>query len=122
MISQRHGVTVFDCPPDGPVIRTGQDALDLIVGDALYQGAGLVAVPVDRLDAGFFTLASGIAGEIVQKFVNYRLRLAVVGDIGPHLDRSSALRDFVRESNRGRQTWFVADLAELDERLAAEAR
>ncbi|MFE0098621.1 DUF4180 domain-containing protein, partial [Streptomyces sp. NPDC059015] len=28
-----------------------------------------------------------------------------------------ALRDFVRECNRGRQTWFVADGGELRERL-----
>jgi hypothetical protein len=45
--------------------------------------------------------------------VNYGLRLAVVGDISELLERSGALRDFVRESNRGRQVWFVADEAEL---------
>jgi hypothetical protein len=45
--------------------------------------------------------------------VNYGLRLAVVGDISEPLADSEALRDFVRESNRGRQVWFVADVAGL---------
>jgi hypothetical protein len=61
-----------------------------------------------------------VAGEVVQKFVNYRLRLAIVGDLTTHLAVSAALRDFVRESNRGRQLWFVADDAELDARLAQD--
>ena len=73
-------------------------------------------MPVARLDPAFFDLRSGVAGDIVQKFVNYGLRLAVVGDISESLERSGALRDFVRESNRGRQVWFVADEAELARR------
>jgi hypothetical protein len=44
--------------------------------------------------------------------------MAVVGDISRHTESSSALRDFVRECNRGRQTWFLADIGELRERLA----
>ncbi|MEU1755012.1 DUF4180 domain-containing protein [Micromonospora matsumotoense] len=62
-----------------------------------------------------------LAGEVVQKFVNYRLRLAVVGDISGHVTRSTALRDFVVEADRGRQLRFVDTLAELEERLRVEA-
>jgi hypothetical protein len=58
-----------------------------------------------------------VAGGVVQKFVNYRLRLAIVGDVAEHVTASTALRDFVREANRGGQTWFVADEAELAARL-----
>ena len=53
--------------------------------------------------------------------MNYRLRLVVVGDVGGHVDESTALRDFVRESNRGGQLWFVADEVELAARLRATA-
>jgi hypothetical protein len=101
----------------GPAIRTGGDALDLMFSTE----AEWIALPVERLDPAFFDLSTGIAGEIAQKLVNYRRRLAVVGDIGEHLERSGALRDFVRESNRGRQLWFVADAAELEARLADAA-
>jgi hypothetical protein len=98
---------------DGPLLRTGADALELIFAD----DADLLVVPAERLDPAFFDLSSGVAGEFAQKFVNYRKRLAIVGDISAAVDGSGALRDFVRESNRGRQLWFVADDAELTARL-----
>ncbi|TDE00468.1 DUF4180 domain-containing protein [Jiangella asiatica] len=116
-VVQLHGVNVLTLPADGPPLRTEADALDL-VGDSFYQGAELVAVPADRLSPEFFDLSTGVAGAVTQKVVNYRLRLAVVGDIAAHLERSGALRDYVRESNAGRQLWFVASMDELGERLA----
>jgi hypothetical protein len=120
MLSDRNGTPVLVCSADGPPV-SDRNAVDL-VGDALGQGAEAVAIPAERLDERFFTLASGVAGEIAQKFVNYRLRLAIVGDIGEQLAASNALRDFVRETNRGGQLWFVADLSELDGKLAGARR
>ncbi|MEU2667005.1 DUF4180 domain-containing protein [Micromonospora sp. NPDC007220] len=116
VIQERAGVPVLVCDPDGPPVTTEQDALDLI-GSA-FLGAQVVAVPVRRLDASFFSLGTRFAGEVMQKFVNYRLRLVVVGDIGPHLAASSALRALVHESNRSGHVWFVPDLDVLDARLA----
>ena len=77
----------------------------------------MVAVPAHRFDDRFFALRTGVAGEIMQKFVNYRMRLAVVGDISAHVAASTALRDLVYESNRGGHIWFVADLDEQDTQL-----
>jgi len=111
---------VFHVGADGPAVRTGGDALELIY-DERAQGADCIAVPITRLDPAFFDLRTGVAGELVQKFVNYGRRLAVVGDIKEYLGASGALRDFVRESNRGRHVWFVADEAELDAWLAKSA-
>jgi hypothetical protein len=114
-----NGVRVLDCDANGAKLRNDRDAVD-IVGEALSQRCKLVLVPTERLDEGFFSLKTRIAGEIIQKFVNYELRLAIVGDIARHVDASTALRDFVHETNRGRQVWFVADRAELDRRLNAD--
>ncbi|WFE25996.1 DUF4180 domain-containing protein [Solwaraspora sp. WMMD791] len=110
------GVPVLVCAADGPPIASEQDALDVI--GAAFAGAEIVAVPVGRLDERFFALRSGVAGGIMQKFVNYRLRLVVVGDITEHTAGSTALRDLVVESNRGRQVWFVDDLDALATRLS----
>ncbi|RKN21406.1 DUF4180 domain-containing protein [Micromonospora musae] len=118
VLQERNGVAVLVCDPDGPVLATTEAALDLI-GTAGFGGAELVAVPAARLDPSFFSLGTRFAGEIMQKFVNYRLRLAVVGDISAHLAASGALRALVAESNRHGQVWFVPDLAALDARLAA---
>ncbi|HXV93587.1 MAG TPA: DUF4180 domain-containing protein [Pseudonocardia sp.] len=118
VVTSAEGTRVLRCAADGPVLTSGQAVTDL-VGDALGHRADVVIVPVERLDPRFFVLSSGVAGEIVQKFVTYGLRLVVLGDIAGHLDASEPLRDFVREANRGRQTWFVADPAELDARWTA---
>lgn len=117
-VSTAHGVRILHCAVDGPTLADEAGAVELIAV-ALAQRADLVVIPVARLDPGFFRLSSGLAGAIVQKLVNYRLRLAVVGDIDDHLAASEAFRDWVRESNRGRQTWFVDSAADLDSRLAA---
>lgn len=105
---------------DGPQLATTQDFLDVIGrlwGES--EPTSDVAIPVARLAAEFFDLRTGLAGEALQKFVNYRVRVAVVGDVSGHVATSAALGDFVRESNEGHHVWFVADLDELTVRLRA---
>jgi hypothetical protein len=114
-VVERNGVPVLVVDSAGAPIAGGDDVLDLI-GSA-FGLADTVAIPAERLDGAFFALRTGVAGEIMQKFVNYRLRLAIVGDISVHVEGSTALRDLIRESNRGNHVWFVDDLAELDARL-----
>ncbi|GAA4562493.1 DUF4180 domain-containing protein [Planotetraspora kaengkrachanensis] len=111
------GVPVLVCEPEGPVLRGEREALDLI-GEAFGVGAEWVAVPASRLGEDFFRLRTRVAGDVIQKFVNYRLGLAVLGDVTSHTNESPALRDFVYESNRGAQTWFLLDAESLADRLA----
>ncbi|MER5639808.1 DUF4180 domain-containing protein [Kitasatospora sp. NPDC002227] len=111
---------VLFCDPDRAGLRSEQDALDLI-GEAFGTGAEWIALPADRLPAEFFRLRSGLAGAVVQKFANYRLKLAVLGGIEEHVVASDALRDFVRECNRGGQLWFLPDAEELELRLAGQS-
>jgi hypothetical protein len=113
------GVRALVCAPDGPTVQEPQHATD-IIGEALGAAVELVVLPVERLGADFFTLSSRLAGEVLQKFVNYRLQLAVVGDMSAPVDGSTAWRDLIRESNRGRHAWFVADLRELGARLSPD--
>ena len=93
------------------------EASDLI-GAALEAGARWVALKAAGLPPGFLVLSTGQAGEFAQKCVNYRIGLAILGDIGPALATSSALRDWVRECNRGDHVWFLNDEAELAARLS----
>jgi hypothetical protein len=97
-------------------LRDPRDLND-VISKAWEHRAALVVVPVGRLGDDFFRLSTGIAGEIVQKFANYHLRLAILGDISRYVAQSTALSDFVRESNRGDQIWFMANIEELDEQL-----
>lgn len=116
-VGTRNGITMLLCADDGPVLATEQDAVDLIAS-TFHQGVELIVLPVTRLDERFFDLRSGVAGQLVQKFTQYRRRLAVVGDISAHVAASNALRDYVREANRGTAIWFVPDMAALDARTA----
>jgi hypothetical protein len=116
IVESINGVRVGVCAPDGPKLDGDRAAADLI-GDLFGAGARVVAIPVERLGEGFLTLGTRLAGDVIQKFVNYGFQVAFVGDVSAAVSRSDALRDFVRESNRGRHVWFVADLAELEGRL-----
>lgn len=107
---------IWLCDADGPRLSTGQDATD-IIGDAYGSDVAVIALPAARLTDEFFDLSTRLAGEFVQKFVNYGVALAIVGDISAHVAASTALRDFVYESNRGRHLWFVDSLEALAERL-----
>lgn len=103
---------------DGPPFDTERALTDLI-GDAMGEGATVIAIPAARLGAAFFQLRSGLAGSIAQKVVNYHMTLAIIGDIAAELAASNALRDWVRETNRGRDVWFLPSFDELATRLAA---
>ncbi|MBM7830838.1 hypothetical protein JOE59_001543 [Agromyces cerinus] len=120
-IEELHGVRVDRLDVDGPVIATDDDTSDLI-GGAWSSRANLIAIPVERLDERFFDLSSGFAGEVLGKFGNYRLRVAIVGDVSEHVATSDAFDAFVRETNRGDAAWFVPDVAALEAKLAGRAR
>jgi hypothetical protein len=112
-----HDLPILVLPADGPLIR--DDIVGDVIGEVLSARAEFVVVPVERLGDDFFRLRTRIAGEIVQRF-GYYTRLVVLGDISGYVAESTALRDFVYESNRGRKLWFLATVDELETRLAAE--
>jgi hypothetical protein len=109
------GTRVLVAEPEGVVIG-GREARDL-VAEAFGEGATMVAIPVGRLEPAFFDLRSGLAGDILQVSVNYRTRLAIVGELPEPAASSGAFAALVRESNAGTQHWFVASLDALRERL-----
>jgi hypothetical protein len=106
-------VRVLLCATEGPRLDVND-----ILSAAWGADATMVAIPVQRLDPAFFRLSTRVAGEMLQKFVNYRMRIAIVGDVSMWTTQSEALRDFVYETNRGRSAWFVNDIDDLERRLA----
>lgn len=114
---ERNGHRLLIVEPTGSILAKTRDVLDLI-GEALQQKARVIVVPVGRLDPAFFQLRSGFAGEFVQKIVNYQLKLGVIGDISAYVAESNALRDFVRECNRGSSVFFVSDIDALLAKLS----
>lgn len=96
-------------PISGP-----EDILDLMA-EARFNGSGIMIIKDKSLHPDFFDLKTRIAGEILQKFSNYRMRLAIVGDFSGFESRS--LRDFIKESNRTGTINFVGSIEEALLRL-----
>ncbi|MFA5849497.1 MAG: DUF4180 domain-containing protein [Bacteroidales bacterium] len=84
-----------------------QDILD-IMGDLFPLDCKKFIVHEANLHPDFFDLKTGLAGDILQKFSNYRVQLAVVGDFSKY--ESKSLRDFIYESNKAKLIFFVPDM------------
>jgi hypothetical protein len=91
-------------------IESVQDAFD-IMAEVSYAGCGSIIVQKDMLPESFFSLKTGLAGEILQKFSNYRVKLAIVGDFDNV--KSGSLKSFIYESNKGNQVFFMKTKAEV---------
>jgi len=87
-------------------ISDAQSALDFMQSVYYETGSRCIVINKEMLSGDFFVLSTKAAGEILQKFVNYRFRLAVVGDFSGYT--SKPLKDFMVECNRGRDIFFVS--------------
>jgi|SRR5690606_18775464 len=94
---------------DNIIIQNTEDALDLM-GNVYYQGFDKIIIHQKNLTPDFFDLKNKLAGEILQKFSNYRVRLAIIGDFSNFTSKS--LNDFIYESNKGKQVNFASSLDE----------
>jgi len=101
------GNRIAEITAESEMINNPQDMLD-IMADIGYEGSNNILIHKQVLHKDFFDLNSGLAGEILQKFSNYRMKLAIVGDFSDV--RNKSLRDFIRESNRLGIIRFVQDI------------
>ena len=86
-------------------INNAQDALDILANCA-YQDARRILMYQENISDSFFDLKTTLAGDILQKFSNYNVKLAIVGDFSKY--SSNSLRDFIYESNKAGRISFVA--------------
>ena len=100
---------------DEKVIVDVQSALDLAMTVNYETGAANIVLDKRLVCEDFFILSSGVAGEILQKFINYHVRAAIYGDYSRYT--SKPLKDFIYESNQGRDFFFVATKEEAIQKL-----
>lgn len=89
------------------VIRDVQDALDLMASVNYNHDVYKMILHQSNLTEQFFELRTGLAGKILQKYVNYSMKLAIVGDFDAY--DSNSLKDFIYECNKGKQAFFLKD-------------
>ncbi len=90
---------------DEKVIVDVQSALDLAMTVKYETGAASIVIDKRLICEDFFILSTGVAGEILQKYINYQVKMAVYGDYSRYT--SKPLKDFIYESNHGRDFFFV---------------
>jgi hypothetical protein len=110
-----NGICIAEITSDAILLTQAQDALELAM-NCSYQGADAIIVHESNVIPAFFDLRTGIAGEVLQKFSLYRIRLAIVGDFSKHT--SNSLQAFITESNRTGFILFVSSVEIAKERLA----
>ncbi|RKJ40283.1 DUF4180 domain-containing protein [Acutalibacter sp. 1XD8-33] len=110
-----NGVLVALVEDEGKLITGPQEALDLAMTVKYETGAQRLVLPKRLVAEEFFILSSGMAGEILQKYVNYQIKLAVF--LGGSRYTSKPLHDFIYESNQGRDFFFVETEEEAVRRL-----
>lgn len=106
-----HREPVAEISTDNPVIQSAQEFLEAMMN----LPADVIVVHQATLHDSFFDLRSGLAGEILQKVVNYSRRMAIIGDFTHYTSKS--LHDFIRESNRGNTVVFASTLSDAVEKL-----
>ena len=101
---------------DETMITDVQSALDLAMTVKYETGATRLVLSKGLFDETFFILSTGLAGEILQKWINYHIKVAIYGDFSHYT--SKPLHDFIYESNQGTNFFFTASQEEAVEKLS----
>jgi PadR family transcriptional regulator, regulatory protein AphA len=99
-IIEKNGIRYLDCLPEA-ALRSSRDALDLVAACGENRIERLL-LHEQNLSEDFYQLKTGLAGEVLLKFSNYRIRAAAVLPT-ELVNRYERFREMVLESNRGRQ-------------------
>lgn len=98
------------------LIKDVQSSLDFIATVAYETGCNRIVLNKSAICEDFFHLSTKLAGEILQKFINYHVKIAVVGDFSVYSSKS--LKDFIYESNKGKDIFFFPDEERAIEKLS----
>lgn len=113
---KENGTDIAVISSDEVLITDVQSALDLAMTVSYETGSSKIVIDKKAICEDFFVLSTGMAGEALQKFVNYHVRVAIYGDYSHYT--SKPLKDFIYESNHGKDFFFLSTKEEAIQRLA----
>ncbi len=87
------------------IIKDVSSAIDFIMSIQYETNCNKIALNKEAVSEDFFILSTGLAGEILQKFINYQTKFAIYGDYSKYT--SKPLKDFIYESNKGKDIFFI---------------
>lgn len=95
---EKSSMKYIECASAETPLNTEQGALDLI-GACMGNGTNLIMIYSKALSDDFFKLRTGLAGQVLQKFVNYNIKTAVI--IEDEQKIKGKFKEFLLESNKG---------------------
>ncbi|MNJ44814.1 DUF4180 domain-containing protein [Paenibacillus bouchesdurhonensis] len=115
-IINKDGIEIALVTSNEVLITDVQSALDLIATVSYEAGSNRIILNKSAICEEFFDLRTRLAGEILQKFINYQTKIAIVGNFSIY--QSKSLKDFIYESNNGRDLFFLSDENQAIEKLS----
>ncbi|MGE6230892.1 DUF4180 domain-containing protein [Paenibacillus chitinolyticus] len=109
-VDQRPHSKVAVVSSEDVVISGVNDALDLMADIRYNHECDKVLLRKEQLTEDFFELKTKLAGDILQKYINYQFKIAIVGDFSRY--NSKSLNDFIYECNQGNNVFFKGTEAE----------
>jgi hypothetical protein len=103
---EKNGVVCAVVKSDEVIITAPQSALDVLMSAKYDLAAKNIVIDKNLIIEDFLILSKGIAGKILQKYINYGGRIAIYGDYSHYT--SKPLKDFIYESNKGKDIFFVS--------------
>ena len=114
IIHTRNGHVITELIDDGILLKDSQDFLDI----AANCPSRNIILHKENILPEFFDLKTRIAGDVLQKASNYRIRIGIVGDFKNISSKS--LRDFIYESNKTEEIIFKEKVGEVIEIFGRE--
>ena len=99
------------------LINDVQSAVDFIATIRYTTPCDCIIINKMAFGKEFFNLKTGLAGNLLQKFINHRMKIAIIGDYSGY--SSSSLKDFIYECNNGQNIFFLSSEEQAIEKLTA---
>ena len=92
------GINIAVIRNDKVLISDVQSALDTMATVQNEVDAKHIIIHKSLISEDFFDLKTRLAGDILQKFINYKVKIAIV-EVSMYTSKS--LKDFIYECNKG---------------------
>lgn len=108
---ERNNKKYIECNSAETLLRSEQDVLDLIVACS-ENNTHLLMLHSEVLSDDFFKLRTGMAGQVLQKFINYQVKVAVV--LTREQKIKGKFKELIAESNRGNDFRVFINIPEAE--------
>ena len=104
-LTQYDNTKIVKVTSDQLLITDLNSALDLIATVMFGSENNSIIIEKTAITEDFFELKTKLAGEILQKFITYEAKIAIIGDFSQY--NSKSLNDFIYECNKGKDIFFL---------------